>query len=117
MSRLTQGNIKIVTARYVDVNGEISENSTLFYFHKDNEGYLYSKLKYTKTEVILYIPYIKYDNRIFLYSQKPNCKIAEDNINVAVMTDLMYVASNEELRVLKAWTTRYGKPTKSKFIV
>ena len=101
MSGMTKGNIKLVSERYDNINGEIAENGTLRFFHKEHLEYLYSKIKYTKPEVILYIPYIKYDDKVFVYTKIPDCKITEDNINVAVMTGLIYVLEANTMRVLE----------------
>lgn len=98
---ITKGNIKLVSERYDDINGGICEDGTLRFFHKEHVGYLYSKLKYTRTEIIMYIPYIKYDGKVFVYTKIPDCKITEDNINVAVMTGLIYVLEANTMRVLE----------------
>ena len=117
MSRVTRGNIKIVTARYDNINGEICENSAHMFIIDDLKGYIYSRLKYTETEAIIYIPYIKYNNRIFLYKQKPVCKITEDNINIAIMADLICIPSNDMMQVIKNWIVTYGDKSKSKYVV
>lgn len=124
MSSLTQGNIKIVTARYCDeadvglgYDVGICEKSAGLFIMDNLKGHTYGRLKYRETEVIVYIPYIKYKNKVFLYKQKPVCKITEDNINIAIMAELIYIASNEELQTIKAWIEKWGDKSKSKYII
>ena len=117
MSKITKGNIKIATERYDDINGEIDENTTCLFLQEQLNEYAYSKIKYTKNNVILYIPYIKYDNRVFLYRKEPNYSINENNVNIAIMADLIYIPSKGIMQTIKGWALMYGDKSKSKYVV
>lgn len=117
MSKITKGNIKIATKRYYEVNGEIANDTTCSFFQTQINEFAYSKIKYTKNNVILYIPYIKCNNQIYLYKQKPDCDITKDNINIAVMMGLIFIPSKGIMQTIKNWTLMYEYNSKSKYIV
>ena len=106
---------KIVTMRYDVDDGELVECYRCEYIQKNFKEYFYSRLKYTNKEVIeenetiLYIPYIEYNNQIFLYRQKPDCNITEDNIYIAVMMGLIYIPCNDLLVNIENWGVEYKR--------
>ena len=117
MSKITKGNIKIATERYDDINGDIANVHSCLFLQAQLNKYVYSKIKYTKNNVILYIPYVKCNNQIYLYKQKPDCDITKDNIDIAIMADLIYIPSKDIIQTIKNWELMYGDKSKIKYIV